>query len=58
MILPHVAPGGVAVLDDIGFSRDMCRAWNAVRQRKRVSTGLALGRMGLVTVDWGSASLD
>jgi predicted O-methyltransferase YrrM len=51
MILPHMAPGGVAVLDDIRFSRDMRRAWDAVRRRDRVSTSLALGRMGLVTVD-------
>jgi predicted O-methyltransferase YrrM len=51
LILPHIAPGGVAVLDDIGFSWDMWRAWNEVRRRGRVSTTLALGRMGLVTVD-------
>jgi predicted O-methyltransferase YrrM len=51
MILPHFGSGGVAVLDDISFSRDMRRAWNAVRERDRISTSLALGRMGLVTVD-------
>jgi predicted O-methyltransferase YrrM len=50
MILPHVAPGGVVVLDDIGYSPDMWSAWHAVRSRNRVSTSLALGRMGLVTV--------
>jgi predicted O-methyltransferase YrrM len=51
MVLPHIAPGGVAVLDDISFSRDMWRAWTAIRRHDRVSTSLALGRMGMVTVD-------
>lgn len=49
-ILPHVAPGGVVVLDDIGYSPDMWSAWHAVQSRPQVSTSLALGRMGLVTV--------
>lgn len=50
-ILPHIAPGGIAVLDDISYSWEMWRAWNTVRQRSRVSAGLALGRMGVLTVD-------
>jgi predicted O-methyltransferase YrrM len=51
MILPHIAPGGVAVLDDISFSWEMWCAWNTVGERDRVSTALALGRMGVVAVD-------
>lgn len=50
-ILPHMAPGAVAVLDDIAFSTAMARAWHAIRSRDRVSTSLALGRMGVVTID-------
>jgi predicted O-methyltransferase YrrM len=50
-ILQHIAPGGIVVLDDISFSLDMWRAWNAIRRRDRVSTSLALGRMGVVAVD-------
>jgi predicted O-methyltransferase YrrM len=50
-ILPHMAPGGVAVLDDIAFSREMSRAWHAIRRRDRVSTSLALGRMGVLAFD-------
>jgi predicted O-methyltransferase YrrM len=50
-ILPHVVPGGIAVLDDISFTRDMWRAWRTVRQRDRVATSLALGRMGIVAVE-------
>ena len=50
-ILPHMAPGAVAVLDDIAFTREMSRAWHTVRRRERVSTSLALGRMGVVAVD-------
>lgn len=49
-ILPKMAPGGVAVLDDIAFSREMWRAWETIRRRDRVSTSMALGRMGLVAV--------
>ena len=50
VILPHVAEGGIVVLDDISYSGEMWRAWRAVTHRDRVSTALALGRMGLVAV--------
>ena len=50
MLLPHVSVGGLVVLDDITFSIGMWRAWNAIRGRERVSTSLALGRMGVVAV--------
>jgi predicted O-methyltransferase YrrM len=49
-ILPHMASGGVAVLDDIAFSRGMSRAWHTIRRRDRVSAGIALGRMGILSV--------
>jgi predicted O-methyltransferase YrrM len=50
-ILPHMAPGGVVVLDDISFTREMSRAWHAIRRRNRVSTSLTLGRMGILAFD-------
>ena len=50
-ILPHIASGGIAVLDDISYSPEMGRAWNTIRQRDGVSTSLAVGRMGIVAVD-------
>jgi predicted O-methyltransferase YrrM len=49
-ILEHMAPGGIAVLDDISFSVDMRNAWNTIRGRPRVSKSLALRRLGIVIV--------
>jgi predicted O-methyltransferase YrrM len=51
MVLPHIASGGVVVLDDISFSGEMWGAWNTVRERDRISSAVALGRMGVVAVD-------
>jgi predicted O-methyltransferase YrrM len=51
MVLPHLAPGAVAVLDDLSFSAAMRRAWSTIRRRDRVSTSMALGRMAVVAVD-------
>jgi predicted O-methyltransferase YrrM len=50
-ILAHMAPGGVAVLDDIAFSRGMSRAWHTIRRRDRVTARIGLGRMGIVSVE-------
>ena len=50
MLLPHVSAGGVVVLDDITFSIGMWRAWNTIRRRDRVSTSLAISRVGVVAV--------
>jgi predicted O-methyltransferase YrrM len=49
-IARHMAPGGVAVLDDIAFSVGMSRAWHTIRRRDRVADGIALGRMGILSV--------
>jgi predicted O-methyltransferase YrrM len=50
-VLPRLAPGAVAVLDDIGFSRPMWRAWKVIRRRPRVARSFSLGRMGVVSVE-------
>ncbi len=50
ILLPHLSPGAVVLLDDIMLSTGMRRAWRAIRRRERVSASLALGRMGVVAV--------
>jgi predicted O-methyltransferase YrrM len=50
VIVPHLSSGAVVLLDDITLSREMRRAWKAIRHRERVLASLDLGRMGVVTV--------
>jgi predicted O-methyltransferase YrrM len=50
LIVPHLSPEGIVVLDDISFSREMWRAWKAIARGDRISIGLSLGRMGVVAV--------
>jgi predicted O-methyltransferase YrrM len=50
VILPHLSTHAVVVLDDIGRSEEMMRAWRAISRRERVRASLALGRLGLVTI--------
>jgi predicted O-methyltransferase YrrM len=50
ILLPHLSPGAVVLLDDITLSRGMRRGWKAVRGREGVSASLDLGRMGVVAV--------
>jgi predicted O-methyltransferase YrrM len=50
VIVPHLSSGAVVLLDDITLSREMRRAWKAIRRRERVLASLDLGRMGVVTV--------
>ena len=50
-LLPHMAPGGVLVLDDISFSWDMWHAWTKISRAERVRVRVALGRMGILAVD-------
>jgi predicted O-methyltransferase YrrM len=49
-VLPHLSPGAIVVLDDISFTQEMWSAWNVIGGRDRVSTRLALNRMGVVVV--------
>jgi predicted O-methyltransferase YrrM len=50
IILPHLSPEAVVLLDDITRSEEIRRAWRAIRRREHVSTSLALGRMGVVAI--------
>lgn len=49
-VLPYLADGAVAVLDDITETDEMRRAWRTVIGRDRVSLALPLRRVGLVAV--------
>jgi predicted O-methyltransferase YrrM len=50
IIVPRLSSGAVVLLDDITLSREMRRAWKAIRRRERVLASLDLGRMGVVMV--------
>lgn len=50
MVLPHLSPGALVLLDDIHYSEGMWRAWMAIKQRNRVTLAIDLGRIGVVTV--------
>jgi len=50
-LLPHMAPGGALVLDDISFSWDMWHAWTKISRSARVRVSVALGRMGILALD-------
>ena len=50
-LLPHIAPGGVVVLDDISFTQEMWSAWQTIAGSERVAVRVPLHRMGLVTIE-------
>lgn len=50
LICGHSAEGAVLVFDDIRWSRDMRRAWDAVRRDPRVRTVIDLYWMGICVV--------
>jgi predicted O-methyltransferase YrrM len=50
-LLPHMAPGGVIVFDDITFSHDAWRGWRAIRRHAGSGSAFHLGRVGVVTVN-------
>ncbi|MGH2925612.1 MAG: O-methyltransferase [Solirubrobacterales bacterium] len=49
-IVPHMAPQGVMVFDDIPWTRELWRTWKRIVHDPRVAAGFALGRMGTVVV--------
>jgi len=49
-LLPHVADGAVVVFDDISFSREMIRAWRAIRRHPRVSFSIGMWRFGIAVL--------
>lgn len=48
-VIPHVAPGGVVVIDDIRWSKGMHAAWNQIVQQGG-GDGLDAFRLGLVVM--------
>jgi predicted O-methyltransferase YrrM len=50
MIAPHVASGGVVVLDDVTFTDGMRRAWSRIAGLDRVALAMRLGRVGVVAL--------
>ncbi len=49
-IAPCLSPGAIVVLDDIGWSAGMQRAWQAVRARRGVSASIDLFLVGVCVV--------
>jgi predicted O-methyltransferase YrrM len=50
IVEPHLASGGIVLLDDVTHSDDMRRAWSSIGRSGRASSRTALGRMGLVAI--------
>jgi predicted O-methyltransferase YrrM len=51
MLLPHLAPGAVVVVDDIKVDQGMDRAWTRIAEQDAVSAAVGLRRVGVVVVD-------
>jgi predicted O-methyltransferase YrrM len=51
VILPHLTPGAVVVVDDIMLGDEMTRAWDRISGHRRASFALSLRRLGLVVVN-------
>jgi predicted O-methyltransferase YrrM len=49
-VLPRLADGAVVVLDDIGWTPEMRRAWRRVAQHERVGASVGLRRLGIAIV--------
>lgn len=50
-LLPRLTEKGVLVVDDIHYSREMARAWEALKADKRVTSSMDLYHVGLLFVD-------
>jgi predicted O-methyltransferase YrrM len=50
-LLPRLTEKGVLVIDDIHYSKEMERAWLALRDDPRVTTSMDLYHCGLLFVD-------
>ena len=49
-LLPRLTERGVVVIDDIHYSEDMERAWQELKQDKRVTTSMDLYHIGMLFV--------
>jgi len=50
-LLPRMTEKGIIVLDDIHYSQGMERAWEELKQDKRVTTTMDLYHIGMIFVD-------
>lgn len=48
IVIKYLAPGGIVVIDDIGFSRDMQECWKRIARDPRVLASATLGRLGVL----------
>ena len=56
-IAPHLSGGAVVVLDDIGWTDGMRRAWQAIGRRPDVSATIGLRRLGIAVASDGPAAV-
>lgn len=50
-LLDRMSPKGIVVVDDIHYSREMCRAWEELKNDKRVTSSMDLFHVGLLFVN-------
>lgn len=50
-LLDRMSPKGIVVVDDIHYSREMCRAWEELKKDKRVTSSMDLFHVGLLFVN-------
>ena len=50
-LLDRISPKGIVVVDDIHYSREMCRAWEELKKDKRVTSSMDLFHVGLLFVN-------
>jgi predicted O-methyltransferase YrrM len=48
VVLPHLTPGAVVVVDDINLDDEMARAWTRIAGHEQVALALGLRRLGVV----------
>lgn len=51
VLLPHLTPGAVVVVDDVMLGDEMTRAWERIAAHPRAAFALSLRRLGLVVVN-------
>jgi hypothetical protein len=55
-VLPHLADGGLLVVDDIHFSAEMARFWKGLTRRPGSAWTLDTGRLGICARDRGATT--
>jgi predicted O-methyltransferase YrrM len=49
-VVPHMAPGGMMVFDDIPWDRELRRTWQRIAKDGRIEGAYGLGRVGVAVV--------